>query len=205
MAIATTAETSNFIVDQDEVMRLASQDKVVRKLEKILRDIQRLEGQQRLDRLQLAKVAKKPDVVLQLDSARGLAASRARDDLRKAETRKQEWERMRQETLQMAHDEKASSEHSDDSSSTRAESSSFTVDEDEVMRLAFQDEVVRKLQQVLRDIQRIEARARLDKKMRLVGTANNLKADVFVQLDSACDVAASRARDDLQKAHAASL
>eukprot|EP00929_Paragymnodinium_shiwhaense_P073688 TRINITY_DN3765_c0_g1_i10.p2 TRINITY_DN3765_c0_g1~~TRINITY_DN3765_c0_g1_i10.p2 ORF type:complete len:182 (-),score=54.41 TRINITY_DN3765_c0_g1_i10:5-550(-) len=81
--LSTRAETLNVTIDQDEVVRLASQDKDVRKLEKVLRHIERLEGQGDLDKLQLAKVAKKAEVVIQLDSARGLAASRVRDDLRK--------------------------------------------------------------------------------------------------------------------------
>eukprot|EP00929_Paragymnodinium_shiwhaense_P081818 TRINITY_DN4290_c0_g1_i10.p1 TRINITY_DN4290_c0_g1~~TRINITY_DN4290_c0_g1_i10.p1 ORF type:complete len:187 (-),score=62.79 TRINITY_DN4290_c0_g1_i10:252-812(-) len=82
--LSTRAESLSLSIDQDEVMRLASEDKLVRKLEKVLRDIERLEGQERLDRLQVAKLAKKPAVLTELETARGLAASRARDELRKA-------------------------------------------------------------------------------------------------------------------------
>eukprot|EP00929_Paragymnodinium_shiwhaense_P003558 TRINITY_DN10412_c0_g1_i1.p1 TRINITY_DN10412_c0_g1~~TRINITY_DN10412_c0_g1_i1.p1 ORF type:complete len:210 (+),score=40.51 TRINITY_DN10412_c0_g1_i1:81-710(+) len=78
---STSAES--VVIDQQEVMRLASQDKLVRKLEKVLRDIERLEEQEKLDILQLRKISKKPEVVIELDTARGLAASRVRAELRK--------------------------------------------------------------------------------------------------------------------------
>lgn len=66
----------------------ATEDREVRRLEKKLREIERLEGRftagERLDKLQLEKLQQKQDVVISLDSARGLAEARARDAARRA-------------------------------------------------------------------------------------------------------------------------
>merc|ERR1712232_298974 len=68
--------------DYEEASRMASQDKEVRKLEKLLREIQKLEGLAKLDILQKVKLERKAEVLAELSTARGLAESRARDMLR---------------------------------------------------------------------------------------------------------------------------
>merc|ERR1712070_1216576 len=70
------------VIDHDEARRMGAQDKQVRKLEKLLREIEKLESLSELDNLQKVKIARKPAVALELDTARGLAESRARDVLR---------------------------------------------------------------------------------------------------------------------------
>merc|ERR1739848_74432 len=75
--IASTATFSN-----EEVRCLASKDKEVRKLEKVLREIAKLEECQNLDVLQKAKVARKVVVEEELQRVRGLAEARARNELR---------------------------------------------------------------------------------------------------------------------------
>jgi len=66
----------------------ASEDREVRRLEKKLREIARLEERfamgERLDKLQLEKLQQKEEVEISLDSARGLAEARARDAARRA-------------------------------------------------------------------------------------------------------------------------
>jgi len=57
-------------------------DKTVRKHDKILREIMKLEGHKDLDRLQKAKLERKPDVEMELDAAKGLARVRARHELK---------------------------------------------------------------------------------------------------------------------------
>jgi hypothetical protein len=69
-------------VDEAEVERLAHADKGVRKLVKTLREIGKLEEGSVLEPLQAAKVAKKSELEVELDSALGLAKARARNDLR---------------------------------------------------------------------------------------------------------------------------
>jgi hypothetical protein len=79
----STFAPSSVAVDYDAARRMASEDKDVRKLEKLLRDIQKLEGMSNLDKLQQEKLSRKAQVLVDLDTARGLAESRARDVLRK--------------------------------------------------------------------------------------------------------------------------
>merc|ERR1712039_1086732 len=80
--MVSTAASSVLAVDgEEEVKRMVSQDKEVRKLLKVLREIQKLESQSELDALQQAKVARKHDVEVQLITAEGLAKARARNYL----------------------------------------------------------------------------------------------------------------------------
>merc|ERR1712051_507512 len=79
----STAITSGYAeVDEAEVERLASMDKQVRKLAKTLREIGNLEGLRNLDGLQVAKVARKSKVEIELDTALGRAKARVRKELR---------------------------------------------------------------------------------------------------------------------------
>lgn len=80
--VSTAAPTVLSDVDVQEVKRLAAMDKEVRKLEKVLRDIERLQTRTGLDVLQKAKLARKPEVELELESAKGIAEARARNQLR---------------------------------------------------------------------------------------------------------------------------
>mmetsp|Transcript_84096 Transcript_84096/g.132412 ORF Transcript_84096/g.132412 Transcript_84096/m.132412 type:complete len:165 (+) Transcript_84096:76-570(+) len=80
----STAASSVVVVDEEEVERMASLDKEVRKLSKVLREIEKLELRSDLDALQKAKVARKHDVELELITAKGLAKARARKSLRHA-------------------------------------------------------------------------------------------------------------------------
>merc|ERR1712232_992089 len=68
----STAVPPVVVVDHEEARRMAGQDKEVRKLEKLLREIEKLENLAELDKLQKVKLARKPEVVIQLDTARGL-------------------------------------------------------------------------------------------------------------------------------------
>eukprot|EP00929_Paragymnodinium_shiwhaense_P022158 TRINITY_DN14236_c0_g1_i1.p1 TRINITY_DN14236_c0_g1~~TRINITY_DN14236_c0_g1_i1.p1 ORF type:complete len:228 (+),score=51.51 TRINITY_DN14236_c0_g1_i1:58-684(+) len=70
--------------EQDDIKRVASNDKEVRKLEKKLRDMEKLEKLEKLDHLQKQKLAGKAQLVIDLDTARGLAEARARDSFRTA-------------------------------------------------------------------------------------------------------------------------
>merc|ERR1712238_638616 len=69
-------------VDESEVERLALTDREVRKLVKALREICKLEYLSLLEPLQAAKVARKSELEVELDSVLGLAKARARNDLR---------------------------------------------------------------------------------------------------------------------------
>merc|ERR1712014_76632 len=75
----STAVTSG---NEEVVEKLASMDKQVRKLAKTLREIVNLEGLRDLDVLQVAKVARKREVEIELDTALGLAKARVRKELR---------------------------------------------------------------------------------------------------------------------------
>merc|ERR1711920_431338 len=75
----TSCATSE--VDVKEVERLASMDKEVRKLAKKLQEISKLEGLRDLDKLQVAKVARKREVRMAHDTALGLAMARIRNEL----------------------------------------------------------------------------------------------------------------------------
>merc|ERR1711972_193078 len=75
----TSCATSQ--VDVKEVERLASTDKEVRKLAKKLQEISKLEGLRDLDKLQVAKVARKREVKVAHETALGLAMARIRNEL----------------------------------------------------------------------------------------------------------------------------
>merc|ERR1712146_810573 len=77
-----TASTAVSEVDEGEVRCRAMAEKEVRRLEKLLRDITKLEGRDDLDKLQEAKVARRPYVEVELTSALAIAAARARNELR---------------------------------------------------------------------------------------------------------------------------
>merc|ERR1711934_1304477 len=79
---ATTSTAATVTFSNEEVRCLAAKDKEVRKLEKVLREISKLEECQHLDPLQTAKVARKPQVEIELETARGLAEARVRNELR---------------------------------------------------------------------------------------------------------------------------
>merc|ERR1712129_477114 len=78
--VSTIASTT---VDEKEVENRVMMDKEVRKLMKLLREIEKLAGRSDLDALQTAKLARKEEVELQLDGAQGLAKVRAKNELRK--------------------------------------------------------------------------------------------------------------------------
>ncbi len=69
-------------IDEAKVECMAGMDKQVRKLRKTLREICQLEGCTMLDTLQAAKLARKREVEVELDTALGLAKARARNNLR---------------------------------------------------------------------------------------------------------------------------
>merc|ERR1712118_335613 len=79
---ATTSTAATVSFSNEEVRCLAAKDKEVRKLEKVLREIAKLEDCQHVDALQKAKVARKPQAQLELATAWGLAEARARNELR---------------------------------------------------------------------------------------------------------------------------
>merc|ERR1712193_407636 len=79
---ATTSTAATVTFSNEEVRCLAAKDKEVRKLEKVLREIAKLEECQHLDPLQTAKVARKLQVEVELETARGLAEARVRNELR---------------------------------------------------------------------------------------------------------------------------
>merc|ERR1712187_252177 len=80
---STTASLTAAIVDDEEVERMAAMDKEVRKLMKVLREIEKLEGRSDLDVLQKAKVARREEIELQLGTAEWHAKAVARDQLRR--------------------------------------------------------------------------------------------------------------------------
>ena len=69
-------------IDEAKVECMAGMDKQVRKLRKTLREICQLECCSMLDTLQAAKLARKREVEVELDSTLGLAKARARNTLR---------------------------------------------------------------------------------------------------------------------------
>merc|ERR1712176_1420363 len=71
----STAASTMVVVDEMEV---------VRKFLKTLREIEKLEGQDNLEENQKAKLARKSEIELELDSAKGSAKARARDTLMRA-------------------------------------------------------------------------------------------------------------------------
>merc|ERR1712241_892340 len=78
----STAATEARAIDHAEVERRASIDKEVRKLQRLLREIERLQQLQSLDKLQAAKVRRKSEVEVQLNTARGLVEAHAGNELR---------------------------------------------------------------------------------------------------------------------------
>merc|ERR1712079_793608 len=80
---ACTARTPLTLTpDDEEAMRCKVEaDKDVRRLQKKLRDIIKLESCDKLDELQQAKLDKKFEVQVELDTARGLARARAKNEL----------------------------------------------------------------------------------------------------------------------------
>merc|ERR1712150_67996 len=81
--VSTLASSTSLAVDEAEVERLALLDKDVRKFAKILRDTVKLDGRSDLDELQKAKLSRRHDIEVELDSAKNLAKFRARDQLRR--------------------------------------------------------------------------------------------------------------------------
>merc|ERR1712004_41920 len=81
--VSTQASSTSLAVDEAEVERLTLLDKDVRKFAKILRDIEKLEGRSDLDELQTAKLRRRHDIEVELDTAKGLAKIRARDQVRR--------------------------------------------------------------------------------------------------------------------------
>merc|ERR1719433_514526 len=79
---ASTAATETLVLDQAEVKRRAGLDKDVRRLQKVLRDIERLQQLKSLDKLQAAKVDRKSEIEIELGGAMGAAEARARNELR---------------------------------------------------------------------------------------------------------------------------
>jgi len=77
---STIASTA---VYEKEVERRVMMDREVRKLMKLLREIEKLEGRSDLDILQTAKLARKEEVELELVTSQGLAKVRAQNELRK--------------------------------------------------------------------------------------------------------------------------
>jgi len=73
--VSTLASITSLAVDEAEVERLALLDKDVRRFAKILRETEKLEGRSDLDELQKAKLRRRHDIEVQLDSAKGLADS----------------------------------------------------------------------------------------------------------------------------------
>merc|ERR1711865_794878 len=80
---STVATATPVVVDEAGVERMALMNKDVRKLMKVLREIEKLESCPDLDDLQKAKIARRTEVELGLDGAKGLARVRARDTLRR--------------------------------------------------------------------------------------------------------------------------
>ena len=80
---ACTARTLLTLTSDDEeaVRCKVEADKDVRRLQKKLRDIIKLESCDSLDELQKAKLDKKEGVQLELDTALGLARARAKNEL----------------------------------------------------------------------------------------------------------------------------
>jgi len=83
VSLASTAATSTLTDEQElEVCALVAKDKEVRRLEKLLRDIAKLEESTDLDALQLKKVNRKSEIEVALETTRGLLAARARNQVR---------------------------------------------------------------------------------------------------------------------------
>merc|ERR1712228_707200 len=85
--VSTAPTMTPLLLDDAEVEaeleRILTSDKHVRKLRKTLGEIVRLEGRDDLDVLQRIKLQRKSEIEIELDTAKGLAGSRARDKVRK--------------------------------------------------------------------------------------------------------------------------
>jgi len=85
ISLASTAVSANSALTNEqelEVHALVAKDKEVRRLDKLLREIAKLEQCVDLDVLQKKKVDRKPELEMARESARGLAAARARNQVR---------------------------------------------------------------------------------------------------------------------------
>jgi len=82
----STAATTAVMAPQDEeeVKRRVAADRAVRRHEKALREIAKLEARGDLDALQRAKLQRRPELEAELSTARGLAGAFARNELRLA-------------------------------------------------------------------------------------------------------------------------
>merc|ERR1719189_2127311 len=83
---ASTAATTASLApeDEEEIERRVAVDRAVRRHEKALREIAKLEGRGDLDALQKAKLQRRPEVEVELSTAKGLARARAQNELRLA-------------------------------------------------------------------------------------------------------------------------
>jgi len=83
---ASTAATATTLSpeDEEELERRVAADKAVRRHEKALREIVKLECHGDLDRLQRAKLERRPEVEVELSTAKGLARALAKNELRLA-------------------------------------------------------------------------------------------------------------------------
>merc|ERR1711904_207708 len=82
---ASTAVTSTLTLTNEqelEVCAFVAKDKEVRRLQKLLREITKLEQSADLDALQQKKANRKPELEMALETACGLAAARARNHVR---------------------------------------------------------------------------------------------------------------------------
>merc|ERR1712241_1463750 len=78
----STAMTATLMPEDEEAVRCKVEaDKDVRRLAKKLREMDKLEACNNLNPMQKAKLEKKWDVEVELDTARGLARARARNEL----------------------------------------------------------------------------------------------------------------------------
>mmetsp|Transcript_2232 Transcript_2232/g.5855 ORF Transcript_2232/g.5855 Transcript_2232/m.5855 type:complete len:198 (+) Transcript_2232:83-676(+) len=92
---ASTAATTAAMTpeDEEEVERRVAADRAVRRHEKALREIAKLEARGDLDALQRAKLQRRPEVEAELSTARGLAGALARNELRRAARARVQWGR----------------------------------------------------------------------------------------------------------------
>jgi len=83
---ASTAATATALSpeDEEELERRVAADKAVRRHEKTLREIAKLEGRGDLDALQRAKLERREDVEEELSTAKGRARAVAKNELRLA-------------------------------------------------------------------------------------------------------------------------
>jgi len=82
--VSTVASTTVVLLDEKEIERMVNADKEVMKWAKKFRDIVKLEGLPNLDALQKQKLARKEEVQLEFEYAKGLAKYRVKDEWKKA-------------------------------------------------------------------------------------------------------------------------